>query len=445
MQKFITTTLLLGMVVFSQLIFGQVGINNTSPKATLDITAKTNNGTKPEGLIAPRLTGDQIQSGDGQYDTAQKGAIIYALSAASSPSAKTVNITAEGYYYFDGSVWQKLSNSSVPAVVVTSSALNGTYKAGTAMTVSNTFTVTITNNSFSTATIAFSTSDLALSGVTGLSVASVSPSSSTLIAGGTVTVTYTLSGTPVSSGTLVATWTKLSLSTVKTAMVSPNVVCGSGQWSSVSPAIGTNGLRTGTTYSAVYSIPYTMGAGNLPAESYTSNGLTFTLTSTNPISSSGNLTYSISGTYIGTDKGMVSFTTQTGCTVKFGVTYTASYSFNITSVNSASNGSFNVYQSYSSNDPSLNYASTVPKSVWIPLNGNYITTGSASCTITGYNHGYVDFFGQHLLNGQSANFNNSSNPLTQNTYSTEIHACLNCSPITTTYGSGSLTLTYIHP
>ncbi|SEN01871.1 hypothetical protein SAMN05421856_111104 [Chryseobacterium taichungense] len=435
----------LAVLLISLIINAQVGINNTSPKATLDITAKTNNGTKPEGLIAPRLSGDQIQSGDVQYDTAQKGAIIYALSAATSPSTKTANINAEGYYYFDGSLWQKLSNSSVPAVVVTSSALNGVYKAGTAMTVSNTFTVTLTNNSFSTATIAFSTSDLVLSGVTGLSVASVSTASSTLIAGASVTVTYTLSGTPASSGTLAATWTKLSLSSVKTAMVSPNAVCASGQWSSVSPAIGTNGLRTGTTYSAVYSIPYTMGAGNLPAESYTSNGLTFTLTNTNPISSSGNLTYSISGTYTGTDKGMISFTTQAGCTVKFGVTYTASYSFNISSYNGVSNGTFNVYQSYSSNDPSLNYASTVPKSVWVPLNGNYITTGSASCTITGYNHGYVDFFGQHLLSGQNANFNNSSNPLTQNTYGTWIEACYGCSPITTTNGSGSLTLTYIHP
>jgi hypothetical protein len=435
----------LAVLFISLIIKAQVGINNTSPKATLDITAKTTGSTTAEGLIAPRLEGIDIKGKDGKYDIPQKGAIIYALSAVASPSTKTANITAEGYYYFDGSVWQKLSNSSVPAVVVTSSTLNGTYKAGTAMTASNTFTVTLTNNSFSTATIAFSTSDLALSGVSGLSVASVSTASSTLIAGGTVTVTYTLSGTPASSGTLVATWTKLSLSTVKTAMVSPNVVCGSGQWSSVSPAIGTNGLRTGTTYSAIYSIPYTMGAGNLPAESYTSNGLTFTLTNTNPISSSGNLTYSISGTYTGTDKGMVSFTTQTGCTIKFGVTYTASYSFNITSINGAGNGSFNVYQSYSSNDPSLNYASTVPKSVWVPLNGNYITTGSASCSVTGYNNGSIDFFGQHIVKGQTVNFNNSSNPLTQNTYSTWIDACLGCSPVTTTSGSGNLTLTYIHP
>jgi len=435
----------LAVLFISLTMFAQVGINNTSPKATLDITAKSTGTSTAEGLIAPRLEGVDIKGKDANYNTAQKGAIVYALSAVASPSTKTANITAEGYYYFDGSVWQKLSNSSVPSVVVSSSALNGTYKAGTAMTASNTFTVTLTNNSFSTATIAFSTSDLVLSGVTGLSVASVSPASSTLIAGGTVTVTYTLSGTPASSGTLSATWTKLSLSTVKTVTIPPNVVCASGQWSSVSPAIGTNGLRTGTAYSAIYSIPYTMGAGNLPAESYTSNGLTFTLTNTNPISSSGNLTYSISGTYTGTDKGMVSFTTQAGCTVKFGVTYTASYSFTISSTNGGNNGSFNVYQSYSSNDPSLNYASTVPSSVWVPLNGNYVTTGSASCTITGYNHGWVDFFGQHLLNGQTANFNNSSNPLTQNTYSTWIESCLGCSPVTTTNGSGSLTLTYIHP
>lgn len=48
------------------MVFSQVGINNTSPKATLDVSAKTNNGTRPEGFIAPRLTGDEIKAADNQ-------------------------------------------------------------------------------------------------------------------------------------------------------------------------------------------------------------------------------------------------------------------------------------------------------------------------------------------------------------------------------------------
>jgi Fibrinogen beta and gamma chains, C-terminal globular domain len=317
MKHLITMAILL----FSLAIKAQVGINNTSPKVTLDITGKTTDGSRAEGLIIPQLEGDKIKTADTKYTPDLKGAIIYALSAVASPSTKTANITAEGYYYFDGSVWQKLSNSSVPAVVVTSSALNGTYKVGTAMTASNTFTVTLTNNSFSTATIAFSTSDLALSGVTGLSVASVSTASSTLIAGGTVTVTYTLSGTPAACGTLTATWSKLTLNAVKTISVAsnPTFTCNAGSWSSVLPEYRLNGLINGTAYSGTYSLPYTGAActDNYIGETITQNGLTITLTA-GAYSTSGNLTYTLSGTYTGTTNGAVTFTTASGCKIYLG-------------------------------------------------------------------------------------------------------------------------------
>ncbi|WP_346984736.1 fibrinogen-like YCDxxxxGGGW domain-containing protein [Chryseobacterium sp. POE27] len=315
MKHLITMAILL----FSLALNAQVGINNTSPKATLDITAKTTGSTTAEGLIAPRLEGIDIKGKDGKYDIPQKGAIIYALSAVASPSTKTANITAEGYYYFDGSVWQKLSNSSVPAVVVTSSALNGTYVAGTVMTASNTFTVTLTNNSFSTATIAFSTSDLALSGVTGLSVASVSTASSTLIAGASVTVTYSLSGTAVSCGTLTATWSKLTLISTKIATVIPNFNCSAGSWSSVLPEYRLNGLINGTSYSGTYTLPYTAGGSGCAyaGETITQSGLTLTLPAGN-YSTSGNLTYTLSGTYTGSNNGSISFTTAGGCTIYLG-------------------------------------------------------------------------------------------------------------------------------
>jgi len=107
-KQFIT---ILALVIGS-FAFGQVGINNQAPKATLDVTAKTTDGSKPEGIIAPRLTGDQVKAGDAQYGTDQTGMIIYASSAVNTPSSKTVNITAAGYYYFDGNVWQKLSGST---------------------------------------------------------------------------------------------------------------------------------------------------------------------------------------------------------------------------------------------------------------------------------------------------------------------------------------------
>ena len=100
------------LVLCSSLSYSQVGINNTDPKATLDITARTTDASKPEGLIAPRLTGDQIRGKNTQYDIPQTGTIIYATAADSSPAGKTANITAPGYYYFDGGVWQKITTGA---------------------------------------------------------------------------------------------------------------------------------------------------------------------------------------------------------------------------------------------------------------------------------------------------------------------------------------------
>lgn len=104
------STLLLSILTYSQ-----VGINNQSPKSTLDITAKTTDGSKPEGIIVPKLTGDQIKAGNAQYGSDQKGAILYATAAVTVSDSKTVNITAEGYYYFDGSLWQKMGNAAAAA------------------------------------------------------------------------------------------------------------------------------------------------------------------------------------------------------------------------------------------------------------------------------------------------------------------------------------------
>ncbi|WP_316736478.1 hypothetical protein [Pedobacter aquatilis] len=106
MKKIILSLALL----FSTAVFAQVGINNKVPKATLDITAKTIDGTKPEGLIAPRLSGAQIKAASSQYGTDQTGTIIFATSASAAIPAdpKTANINAAGYYYFDGSAWQKI-------------------------------------------------------------------------------------------------------------------------------------------------------------------------------------------------------------------------------------------------------------------------------------------------------------------------------------------------
>ncbi|WP_449388898.1 hypothetical protein [Chryseobacterium lineare] len=106
MKHLFTTAALL----FSITAFAQVGINTTTPKATLDIKAKTTDGSKPEGLLIPQLDGNSLKTA--AYGTAQKGVIVYAKSAASPTDTKTVNVTIEGYYYFDGSAWQKMNGAA---------------------------------------------------------------------------------------------------------------------------------------------------------------------------------------------------------------------------------------------------------------------------------------------------------------------------------------------
>ncbi|SEW38795.1 hypothetical protein SAMN05421841_2508 [Chryseobacterium wanjuense] len=96
--------------VISTWAFSQIGVNTPTPAATFDVVAKKNDGTTSEGIIAPRLSGNQIKSADARYTAPQTGALVYATNAVSAPTAKTIKITAPGYYYFDGSIWQKMGD-----------------------------------------------------------------------------------------------------------------------------------------------------------------------------------------------------------------------------------------------------------------------------------------------------------------------------------------------
>ncbi|WP_106915865.1 hypothetical protein [Chryseobacterium aurantiacum] len=105
--------------------FSQLGINKVGSDVTLDIAAKTINGTNPEGLIVPRLTGDQIQGADSQYTLSHRGTVIYALSAVTLPSVKTANMNKEGLYFFDGNIWQKLNDGQGSNIYTVDGTLTG--------------------------------------------------------------------------------------------------------------------------------------------------------------------------------------------------------------------------------------------------------------------------------------------------------------------------------
>jgi hypothetical protein len=100
---------------------GRVGINTSTPAATLDVVASPSNATRIDGFIAPRLKGSELKAKDALYTTAQEGAIVYVTEAVSGVTDKTTNVTSIGYYYFDKTQgtagrWMKIANPSAAAI-----------------------------------------------------------------------------------------------------------------------------------------------------------------------------------------------------------------------------------------------------------------------------------------------------------------------------------------
>lgn len=87
----------------SGFISAQVGINNSTPKSTLDIT-KSAVAANAEGLLTPRLTGDELKAKDASYDIPQNSAVIYATAAVTTSSTKTINVTTPGFYYYNSTL-----------------------------------------------------------------------------------------------------------------------------------------------------------------------------------------------------------------------------------------------------------------------------------------------------------------------------------------------------
>ncbi|MGH1519123.1 hypothetical protein [Chryseobacterium sp. JK1] len=151
------TLLLLGLISCS-FVNAQVGINTSSPTATLDVVAKnaTGTATNVDGVLLSRVDRQRAQVMTG----VPTSTLIYVNNVATGSQAGTaVNIDAVGYYYFSGTAWVKLHNPSNSSFVSSNIyTANGTLTGNRTVTQgANTLSFTGTAvNAFSVAGSAFS-------------------------------------------------------------------------------------------------------------------------------------------------------------------------------------------------------------------------------------------------------------------------------------------------
>lgn len=107
------TKLLFLALFYTMFAVAQIGIGTDNPKATLDVTGKPSETTIVDGIIPPKLTGDELTAKDAVYTTNQSGTVVYITAAATAPSAKTINVSASGFYFFDGTLWNALGNGVI--------------------------------------------------------------------------------------------------------------------------------------------------------------------------------------------------------------------------------------------------------------------------------------------------------------------------------------------
>jgi hypothetical protein len=100
------TTLYVLLTLFAIKLNAQVGINTTNPETTLDVVGKPNQTNHYDGIIPPRITGDQLAAKN--YSASKKGAIVYVTIPASILAGQVVHVVEEGFYFFNGAYWAQI-------------------------------------------------------------------------------------------------------------------------------------------------------------------------------------------------------------------------------------------------------------------------------------------------------------------------------------------------
>ncbi|MCJ7932989.1 MAG: hypothetical protein MUW56_04975 [Chryseobacterium sp.] len=111
--------MLVGFATVSQAQQGRVGVNTTTPAATLDVVANTTDTNRPDALLVPRMSRAELEAKNGAYNNGtgagnQNGALVFVNALGGAGTGKTVNVTATGFYYYDApnSVWKAVGGGT---------------------------------------------------------------------------------------------------------------------------------------------------------------------------------------------------------------------------------------------------------------------------------------------------------------------------------------------
>ena len=260
---------LLTLLLFAFAVTAQVKIGNNP--TTLGTSSLLELESTNKGLVLPRVANTAA------ITAPVNGMIIYDLSSN----------CIKGY---ENGIWSDcLSASATPAstIVAVCTGFTGTYC--TPLLSGTTYVVTLTNNDFASKQVKPLTSDLTLSGITGATVTAVSPSVLTTInAGASRVITYTIGGTLAGTGTLTGTFAKQGLT------CSSNVTVGGSRSvaaASSSPTICLGSALTAITHATTNAQGIGTASG-LPA-GVTAAWASNTITISGTPSVSGTFNYSI--------------------------------------------------------------------------------------------------------------------------------------------------------
>lgn len=262
------------LVLFCSIsLHAQVGIGIETPHASsiLDVTSTS------KGLLMPRMT------------TVQRDAI-----ASPATGLFVFNTTTNNLNMFNGVIWYEFTTTATQGLVATidtaGATTSGTLTAGSAASsVSTSFNYTGGNGK------PYPTQSYSSTGVTGLTATLTAGT----MANGNGSLSYTITGTPSGSGT--ATFTITVGGQTSTFSVTVYAVGSIASLTNCGSPTNNGTLTSGVAASSVSSvISYSGGNGGTHSgQTVTSTGvtgLTATLSSGIFTSSTGNLTYNITGT-----------------------------------------------------------------------------------------------------------------------------------------------------